>query len=128
MSMRVPPVYGSYFTSEDYENYSKLMIKTNALRVDNNPENNKPKSNSSYKWTKILSNIWKNRRDYEGSGVIMISSDPNTLLERLDLLLASQEAGHTGVGNELVNICDELKRQSLLDSNDYKKLISNIKI
>ena len=104
------------------------MIKTNALRVDNNPENNKPKSNSIYKWTKILSNICKNRRDYEGSGVIMISSDPNTLLERLDLLLASQEAGHTGVGNELVNICDELKRQSLLDSNDYKKLISNIKI
>ena len=103
------------------------MIKTNALRVDNNPENNKPKSNSGYKWTKILSKIWKNRRDYEGSGVIIISSDPNTLLERLGLLLASQKAGHTGVGNELVSICDELKRQGVLDTNVYKRLNSLIK-
>ena len=69
----------------------------------------------------------KKRREYEGSGVIIISSDPNTLLERLDLLLASQEAGHTGVKNELVSICDELKRQGVLNSNAYKKLISNIK-
>ena len=69
----------------------------------------------------------KKRRKYEGSGVIVISSDPNTLLERLDLLLASQKAGHTGVGNELVSICDELKRQGVLDTNVYKKLNSLIK-
>ena len=31
-------------------------------------------------------------------------------LERLDLLFASQEAGNTGVRNELVSICDESKR------------------
>ena len=56
-----------------------------------------------------------------------MSSDPNALLERLDLLLASQEAGHTGVGNELVSICDELKRQGVLDAGTYKKLNSIIK-
>ena len=50
-------------------------------------------------------------------------SDPNALLERLDLLLA----GHTGVGNELVSICDELKRQGVLDTAAYKKLNSFIK-
>ena len=50
------------------------------------------------------------------------------LLERLDLLLESKKAGHTGVGNELVSICDELKRQGVLDSRSYKKIISNIKI
>ena len=60
-------------------------------------------------------------------GVVVIPSDPNTLLERLDLLLASQEAGHTGVRNELVSICDELKRQGVLNSMSYKNLISNIK-
>ena len=43
-------------------------------------------------------------------------------------MLASQEAGHTGVGNELVSICDELERQGVLNSNAYKKLISNIKM
>ena len=64
---------------------------------------------------------------FEGKGIVVIPSDPNALLERLDLLLASQEAGHTGVRNELVSICDELKRQGVLDTNSYKNLISNIK-
>ena len=56
--------------------------------------------------------------------IVVIPSDPNGLLERLDLLLSSQEAGHTGVGNELVSVCDELKRQGVLDTNTYKKLNS----
>ena len=76
---------------------------------------------------KILSPIWYNRKKYEGKGVVVIPSDPNALLERLDLLLASQEAGHTGVGNELVSICDELKRQGVLDTKTYKTLNSIIK-
>ena len=110
------------FTEEDYNNYAKLMLKTNALHVDYNPEKRKPKSRRSYKWNNILSDIWHNQKKYEGSGVVVIPSDPNVLLERLDLLLASQEAGHTGVGNELVSICDELKRQGVLDTKTYKKL------
>ena len=97
------------------------MVKTNALRVDNNPENKRPRSSSSPKCRDILSPIRYNRKKYEGKGVIVIPSDPNALLARLDLLLATQEAGHTGVGNELVSICDELKRQGVLDTKDYKK-------
>ena len=62
-----------------------------------------------------------------GDGIVVIPSDPNALLERLDLLLASQEAGHTGVRNELVSICDELKRQGVLDTKAYKKLNHIIK-
>ena len=115
------------YTNDDYDNYVNLMLKTNALHRDNNPDNNYPKSSKGQKWKRILKTIWDNRKEYEGSGVIVIPSDPNTLLERLDLLLASQEAGNTGVGNELVCICVELKRQGVLDSNAYKKLISNIK-
>ena len=65
------------------------MIKTNALRVGNNPENKKPKSSRGYKWNNILSEICTKRREYEGSGVAVIPSDPNALLERLDLLFAS---------------------------------------
>ena len=107
------------------------MTKTNALRQKKKKKkknSNKPRSSDSYKWKNILGDICKKRREYEGSGVIVISRDPNTLLERLDLLLASQKAGHTGVGNELVSICDELKRQGVLDTNAYKKLNSLIKI
>ena len=115
------------FTEEDYDNYARLMVKTSALHHGNNPGNNRPKSSKGYKWNNILSNIWGNRKYYEGSGVIIISGDPNALLERLDLLLASQEAGHTSVGNELASICNELKRQGVLDTKTSKKLNSIIK-
>ena len=101
------------FTKEDYENYANLMVETNSLYRDNNQENKRPKSSKGYKWNTILKDTWVNRKGYEGSGVIVIPSNPNALLERLDLLLASQEAGHTGVRNEVVSICDELKRQGV---------------
>ena len=106
----------------------KLIIKTNALYHKNNPEDNRPKSSKDDKWNNILSGIWKKRRGYEGKGVIVIPSDPMALLERLDLLLSSKEAGHMNVENELVSICDELKRQGVLDTRSYKKLNSVIKI
>ena len=126
------------FTDKDYDNYEDLMIMTNALHRGNNEDNPYPKGSGSNKWKKLLSPIWyrkkggifrfsKKKEGYEGEGVVVIPSDPNALLERLDLLLASQEAGHTGVRNELVSICDELKRQGVLDTKAYKKLNSIIK-
>ena len=117
------------WTKNDRDNYDKLMLITNALHKDYNQRKG-PRSNRGDKWTKILRTIWFNekpKKGYEGSGVVVIPSDPNALLERLDLLLASQEAGHTGVRNELVSICDELKRQGVLDTNAYKKLNHLIK-
>ena len=126
-----------FYTGKDKENYEDLMIMTNALHRDNDENNSYPKSSGSAKW-KLLSPIWnrkkggifrfpKKKEGYEGEGVVVIPSDPNALLERLDLLLASQEAGHTGVRNELVSICDELKRQGVLDTKVYKKLNHLIK-
>ena len=76
---------------------------------------------------RLLKTFWDSRKEYDLSGVVIIPSDPNALIERLDLLLASKEAGHAGVGNELVSICKELKRQAVLDSKFYKKLISTLK-
>ena len=126
------------FTDEDYDMYEDLMIMTNALHRDNDENNPHPKGNhKSHKWANIIRPIWyrnksriifpKKKKGYEGEGVVVIPSDPNALLERLDLLLASQEAGHTGVRNELVSICDELKRQGVLDTKAYKKLNHIIK-
>ena len=76
-------------------------------------------------WLNLFRN---NRKQYGGKGIVIIPEDPNVLLERLDLLLASQEAGHTGVRNELVSICDELKKQEVINADTYKKLNSYIKI
>ena len=120
-------------TDEEYDKYKYLMIKTNAIHIKNNPYNIRAKGNyRGAKWKNIVSPIWKEimknmGEEYEGEGVVVIPSDPNALLERLDLLLASQEAGHTGVRNELVSICDELKRQDVLDTKAYKKLNHLIK-
>ena len=121
-----------YFDENDYDEYAKLMVKTNALHKNYNPNNPYPRSSRSDKWY-LINQIWANREyikkteEYEGEGVVVIPSDPNALLERLELLLASQEAGHTGVRNELVSICDELKRQGVLDTEAYKKLNHLIK-
>ena len=127
------------FTNEDEDMYEDLMVMTNALHRDNDEDNPHPKGNhKTYKWLNIIRPIWyrnkrgvyrfpKKKEGQEGSGVVVIPSDPNALLERLDLLLASQEAGHTGVRNELVSICDELKRQGVLDTKAYKKLNHIIK-
>ena len=124
------------YTERDYDNYEDLMIMTNALHRNNDEDNPHPKGSGSNKWKNLLSPIWyrkksaiifpKKKEGYEGEGVV-IPSDPNALLERFDLLFASQEAGHTGVRNELVSICDELKRQDVLDTKAYKKLNSIIK-
>ena len=121
-----------FFDQDEYKEYAKLMVKTNALHKRYNKNKSHPRSSVGKKWTFILSPIWREREyfekyDIEGKGVVVIPSDPNALLERLDLLLASQDAGHTGVGNELVSICDELKRQGVLDMKTYKKINSIIK-
>ena len=116
------------FTDMDYDNYKYLIITSNVLHRSDNPKNPYPKASGSFKWVYLLGPIWKNKKEkYQGQGVVVIPSDPNALLERLDLLLASQEAGHTGVRNELISICDELKRQGVLDTKAYKKLNHIIK-
>ena len=114
------------YTREDYNAYKDLLIKTNTMHWNFDPTETRPRGSKSHKWVNIISTIWseytgRRKRELEGKGVVVIPSDPNALLERLDLLLACQDAGHTGVGNELVSICDELKRQGVLDTKTYKK-------
>ena len=136
------------YTEEDSDKYRRLVILTNTAFQDNNPNNNKPKSSRSPKWKKIISSIWEaikeqqkeetdeEYEEYEeeytlpstsGTGLKILPSDPNALIDRFDLLFSSKKAGHTGVRNEIVSILDELKRQGVLKTNEYKKLNSLIK-
>ena len=113
------------YNDGDLATYSKIMVNTNAIRRDNDPTNPRPKSSKSWKWTNVVKDIWSNRKTYEGQGTktIVIPSDSNALLERLDLLMASREAGNTGTRNELVSICDELLRQRVISKNEYKNIM-----
>ena len=44
------------FTEEDFHNYGELLINTNAIPQEKNP--NKPRSSTSPKWAKIVRPIW----------------------------------------------------------------------
>ena len=129
------------FTEEDLNKYQQLVILTNTAYRSNNPNQNKPKASKSNKWKNIIKPIWEAIKEQEedeepdedeptpgisGTGLIL-PSDPNALINRFDLLFSSQKAGHTGVRNEIVAILDELKRQGVLKTNEYKKINSLIK-
>ena len=68
-----------------------------------------------------------NGKGIKGKGLKFLSSDPNALIDRFDLLFSSKKAGHTGVRNEIISILDELKRQKVINVHEYKKLNSLIK-
>ena len=96
------------------------MVDTSAHKQNNNPAEAVPKSSRGWKWKNLLRRIWKDSRQYEDQGIgttVVIPSDPDALLDRLDILLA------TGVRNEIVSICDELLRQKVLSRNHYKNLM-----
>ena len=131
------------FTEDDYLKYGRILKQTNNIYQQNNPDTNKPKSSKSTKWKNLIKPIWeqikKQKEEDEdedddpqpstsGTGLPKIlPSDPNALIDRFDLLFSSKKAGHTGVRNEIVSILDELKRQGVLKTNEYKKLNSLIK-
>ena len=51
---------------------------------------------------------------------ILLPCHPIALVQRLDILMASEAAGNTGVKTELVAVCDDLLRQNLIDKHTYK--------
>ena len=129
------------YTEDDYLNYINLLVQTNTIYQGNNPNQNRAKSSGGDKWNKLISPVWEHikeskkplerkRRQQDpitGDGLKILPSDPNALIDRFDLLFSSQKAGHTGVKNEIVSILDELKRQGVINVNEYKKLNSIIK-
>ena len=80
------------YTEEDLNKYRQLVILTNSAFQDNNPDNNKPKSSKSPKWKKIIKPIWitikeqqedeEFEEETEGSGLKILPSDPNALIDR----------------------------------------------
>ena len=144
----------SEFTPIDLNNYIILMFHTKTIYKGNEPTrglkggtSNKLKfikyfvklieENKFDEYEKELDSYF-NKEDGEepkddpqpgtsGDGLKILPSDPNALIDRFDLLFSSKKAGHTGVRNEIISILDELKRQGVININEYKKLNSLIK-
>ena len=135
------------YTGEDLTNYQRLVILINTAYRNNDPFQNYPKQSRGIKWKNIIKPIWEKIKEQQeeeykefvepeddepqpgtsGSGLKILPSDPNALIDRFDLLFSSKKAGHTGVRNEIVAILDELKRQKVISVQDYKKLNRIIK-
>lgn len=116
-------------TKEDLTNYKLMLLETNAHRRDYDP--NKPiKSNKGIKYLSIIKPLFIKQDNSEsnqvqGSGLPVLKKwkknvdyiywdDPNELVDRLKLLIASRDAGNTGLDNEIISIIEELKESGLL--------------
>ena len=138
----------SEFTPIDLNNYIILMFYTKTIYKSNDPTrglkggtSNKLKLIKYFvklieekkfdEYKKELDSYFNEDEDPQpstsGEGLKILPSDPNALIDRFDLLFSSKKAGHTGVKNEIVSILDELKRQGVINVNEYKKLNSIIK-
>jgi hypothetical protein len=116
------------YTTQDIDTYTTILLNTNAIV---NPETGKVRSSSSEKYKKIIKPIYDQhlrprKTSTTGKGISLMPSDPNALVEMLQLRVASFKAGNTGVRNEIVDISDELRRQKVLNGEEYKKLMLQI--
>ena len=90
------------YDMNDYNNYAEILLNTNAMRRNNDPNELKPKSSRSYKWNNIVKPIWNkyvkakqssvallqhlSKQSSSGQGLetIILPNDPNALVNRLD--------------------------------------------
>lgn len=119
-------------TEDDKRYYKMLLLETNAHRRDFNP--NKPiKSNKGKKYLYIIKPLFKLSKERlisdgstHGQGLPTMKKvkrdvsyvywdDPNELVERLKLLIASRDAGNTGLDNEIISIVEELREAGLVN-------------
>jgi len=107
---KTPKIY----TTDDLNTYKRILIQTSAHLTSNGKKIKK----GGNKYTDIIKPLFPS----SGSGLSMklqnkslvYWNDPNELVERLRLLLASQAAGNTGLSNEILSIYEELYEAGLI--------------
>lgn len=119
-------------TKDDTTNYKKMLLDTNAHRQGFDPK--RPiKSNKGKKYMQVIKPLFKFRHDSvstesslsKGKGLPELKklkknvdfvywNDPNELVNRLKLLLASRSAGNTGLDNDIISIIEELHESGVL--------------
>lgn len=118
-------------TEKDIEHYKFILNQTNAHRRDF--DSKKPiKSNRGAKYLQIIKPLFKLDRNHDstenltvGKGLGLLKKvkpnidyvywdDPNELVDRLKLLIASREAGNTGLDNEIISIIEELQENGII--------------
>lgn len=100
--------------------YKKILMETNAYKREFKSDG-QIKGTRAYKYQKIIAKLIQN--DKTGSGLMKLNShkpnyiywdDPNELVDRLRLIIASQAAGHNNHNNEIVSIIEELREADII--------------
>ena len=96
------------------------MLDSNAHKVNYNA-NERIKSNKGYTYIYIIKKLMNDT--HSGKGLMRVKQvkpnyiywdDHNELVERLKLLIASQQAGNNNHTNEIVSIIEELREGNLM--------------
>lgn len=113
------------YNKHDWANYKDIVKRSAADRVNYDPME-RLSGNGGKKYVKIIkpvnipSTATVKRR---GKGLLNLDNkqvefvpykNPNTIVNRLQILVASQMAGHTGHNNEIIRIIAELKRTKII--------------
>lgn len=111
----------SIITKHDYDTYIKILNMANVLKRKYNPSGTKQGSRTK----KYISIIAPHLRSKSGTGLAkqynanapdwIYWDDPNELVERLMLIVASKDAGHTGHDNEILSIMEELREAGYIE-------------
>lgn len=91
------------YASTDLKTYYEILLKTNAHRLGYMP-GNQIRGNRGFKYRNIIKPLIEQKR---GSSY-KYWNDPNELVDRLRLLIASKEAGNSTHNNEIISIIEEL--------------------
>ncbi|GBP03667.1 hypothetical protein EVAR_68844_1 [Eumeta japonica] len=124
------------YDKSELEIYKKILTSTNAYRRDYKPDG-QIKGTKAYKYKHIIQKLFKEEKqkkspesvlhapkaNYLGGGTMQLNphkpnyiywDDPNELVDRLRLLIASQAAGHSNHNNEIVSIIEELREANII--------------
>lgn len=109
-----------HYDPSELEIYKKILLNTNAHKKNFNPKG-QLKGNRGQKYKNIIKKIFN--VTHTGKGLMSVNlqkpnylywDDPNELVERLKLLVASQNAGHTNQNNEIISIVEELREANII--------------
>jgi len=113
--LKNPAVY----TDNDLKVYKSILIQTSAHLT---ASGSTIRNTKCKKYKNIISKLFPTGGGGRGGELLMkvqknnlvYWDDPNELVDRLRLLLASKSAGNTGVSNEIVSIFEELREVGLI--------------
>lgn len=106
--------------------YKDILINTNVHKRDYSP-NGQFKGDRSMKYSKLIKPLFVDQTEpakyggklptlkkYKRNTDLVYWDDPNELIERLKLLVASRDAGNNGHDNEIISIIEELKEAGII--------------